>query len=347
MTSSPFLKSFLEGNPPRNLRLAAAQGLAPVPPSELLRLLVHLTADQDPEVAAHAAQTLGGWTEDEITPQLRSSDCDPSILEYFARSSLSPAVQEAIILNAAAGGDAIESLAARVPPALMEVILYNRVRLLGHPGILTAIKRNPAITNQIQVMVQDIESEFFTSKKTEYAVEVAQPAAGQEEELQVEGELSLEDLSLEGLPIDPQEREAALFKRISMMTVPQRIQLALAGTREARSILIRDPNREVARSVLQSPKLSDTEVESFAAMRNVSDEVLRHIGTSREWMRVYGVIHSLVKNPRTPPFISQSLINRLRSKDLALIVRDRGVPEMVRISAQRAVASRNASKPVH
>lgn len=347
MASSSFLKSFLEGNPPRNLRLAAAQGLAPIPPAEMLRLLVHLTADPDPEIAAHAAQTLAGWTEDEITPQLQSSDCHPSILDYFARSSSSLAIQEAIILNAAAAGEAVESLAARVPPALMEVILYNRVRLLEHPSILTAIKSNPAITNQIQVMVQDIESEFFTSKKTEYVVEVAEPVAGQEQELQVEGKLSPEDLGLEGLPIDSQEREAALFKRISLMTVPQRIRLALAGTREARSILIRDPNREVARSVLQSPKLSDTEVESFAAMRNVSDEVLRQIGTSREWLRVYGVIHSLVKNPRTPPFISQSLISRLRSKDLSLIARDRGVPEIVRVTAQRAVSSRNASKPVH
>jgi hypothetical protein len=241
----------------------------------------------------------------------------------------------------------VESLAARVPPALMEVSLYNRVRLLEHPGILSALKRNPAITNQIQVMVQDIESEFFTSKKTEYVVEVAEQSTVEKEELQVEGELSPEDLALEGLPLDPEEREAALLKRISMMTVPQRIQLALAGTREARSILIRDPNREVARSVLQSPKLSDTEVESFAAMRNISDEVLRQIGTSRDWMRVYGVVHSLVKNPRTPPFISQSLISRLRSKDLSLIARDRGVPEIVRIAAQRAVALRNSPKAIH
>jgi hypothetical protein len=347
MASSPFLKSFLEGNPPKNLRLVAAQGLAPIPPSDMLRLLVHLTADADPEVSAQAAQTIGGWTEEEITPQLRSSNCDPSILDYFAQSSPSSVVQEAIILNASASGDAVESLAARVPPALMEVILYNRVRLLEHPGILSALKRNPAITNQIQVMVQDIESEFFTSKKTEYVVEVAEQSTVEKEELQVEGELSPEDLALEGLPLDPEEREAALLKRISMMTVPQRIQLALAGTREARSILILDPNREVARSVLQSPKLSDTEVESFAAMRNISDEVLRQIGTSRDWMRVYGVVHSLVKNPRTPPFISQSLISRLRSKDLSLIARDRGVPEIVRIAAQRAVALRNSPKAIH
>jgi hypothetical protein len=344
MAPSAFLQSFLQGTAPKNLRVIAAQGLAPIPPSEMIRLLVHLSADPEPGIASQAAATLGGWTEAETLTELRTRDCSAEVLEHFAGTSSSAAVQEAIILNPASTGEVVGALAARVPPQLMETILYNRARLLESPEIITGIKRNPSITKQIQVLVQEIESEFFTSKKTEYVVETLQEAASAAQEtLAIEEALSPEEFFLEGLPTDPEEREAALFKRIGSMTVPQKLRLALIGTREARSILIRDVNRDVARNVLQSPKLTDAEVESFAAMRNVSDEVLRQIGVSREFTKSYGVVHNLAKNPRTPAFISQHLLGRLHNKDLALIARDRGVPELVRRNAQRTLGTRTAT----
>jgi hypothetical protein len=128
------------------------------------------------------------------------------------------------------------------------------------------------------------------------------------------------------------------------MTVPQRLKHAMFGNREVRAILIRDNNREVAKSVLRSPKLTDTEVEAFAAMRNVTDDVLREIGNSRELTRSYVVAHNLVKNPKTPPMIAQRMLSRLHTRDLYLIGRDRGIPEAVRRNAQRMAAQREAGK---
>ena len=52
----------------------------------------------------------------------------------------------------------------------------------------------------------------------------------------------------------------------------------MQGTREERSILVRDPNRLVSSAVLSSPKLTESEVEAIARMTNVSDEVLRIVG---------------------------------------------------------------------
>jgi hypothetical protein len=79
-------------------------------------------------------------------------------------------------------------------------------------------------------------------------------------------------------------------------------------------------------------------------MRNVSDEVLREIGNSREWTRCYAVVHSLVKNPKSPPFISQRMLSRLHTKDLTLLGRDRGIPEAVRRNAQRMAAQRTSAR---
>ena len=43
-------------------------------------------------------------------------------------------------------------------------------------------------------------------------------------------------------------------------------------------MLVRDRNRLVASAVLSSPKLTESEVEAFTKMGNVSEDVLRVIG---------------------------------------------------------------------
>jgi hypothetical protein len=119
------------------------------------------------------------------------------------------------------------------------------------------------------------------------------------------------------------------------LSITAKIKLASKGTREQRAQLIRDPNRIVAAAVLSSPKLTDAEIESFAKMANVSDEVLRIIGTNRSWLKRYAVMAALVKNPKTPPAISMQLLARLSERDIKMVAVDRNVPEAVRLGARR------------
>ncbi len=343
MSPSEFLTSFLKGVPDRNLRLISARGLAPLPPNEMLVLLVHLSGDPDKDVAAEAERTLGSWPEEDLLSQVQSNECNASIMQYLADTSRSTRILEGIVLNPLAPASVVERLALRATGSLLETILYNRIRLLEHPTILANIKQNPAITPEAARLVQEIEVDFFGSKKADYAV--GSPAAREPDlasEAAAPSEPPCEDLSLEGLPIDPDEREAAMAERLSRMSVPQKVQHALLGTREARAILIRDPNKQVAHSVLKSPKLSDVEIEAFAAMRNVSDEILREIGNNRSWLRSYPVVQNLTRNPRTPPATSQRLIPRLMNRDLMNLARDRGVPEAVRRIAERTYHQRLA-----
>jgi hypothetical protein len=345
MPASEFLESFLAGTPPKEIRLIAARGYAPLPSGEMAELLVHLSADPDADVAAQAELTLAGWDDEDLAALVRSRDCKPSTLKYFAAKSQSAPVLEGIVLNPLTPGSVIENLASRLPASLIEIALDNRNRLLGTPGILAGLRQNPAITSEVARLIQEIETEFFGDKKTAYRV-----AAGTEAEAAPPEDPSPlleevgEELSLEGLPLEPQEREAALSERLSSMTVRQKVQQALLGTREARAILIRDSNRQVSRSVLQSPKVSDAEIESFAAMRNVSDEILREIGNNRAWLRSYAVIQNLVRNPKTPPLISQRLLFRLVNRDLSLLSRDRSLPEAVRRNAERTLSQRSGQK---
>ena len=135
------------------------------------------------------------------------------------------------------------------------------------------------------------------------------------------------------------EQAGARRQPISMLPIIERVKLAMRGTREQRTVLIRDPSRLVAAAVLSSPKLTETDVEGFARMATVTDEVLRTIGTTRTWTRNYGVVTALTRNPKTPPAISMPLVSRLNERDLKLLSVDRNVPEGVRVAAKKLVAS--------
>ena len=119
------------------------------------------------------------------------------------------------------------------------------------------------------------------------------------------------------------------------LPIKKKIKLAFKGTREQRAQLIRDPNKLVAAAVLSSPKLTDAEVESFAKMANVTEEVLRVIGTKRGWVKNYGVALGLVRNAKTPLAMSMQLLARISERDIKLLVVDRNVPEALRLAARK------------
>jgi regulator of extracellular matrix RemA (YlzA/DUF370 family) len=135
--------------------------------------------------------------------------------------------------------------------------------------------------------------------------------------------------------VDTEEEQVKQL--LSTLPVPDKIKIATLGRREQRAILIRDPNRVVATAVLASPKLTEVEIENFARMQNVSEEVLRIIGTSRAWVKSYNVIAALVKNARTPTAVSLPLMSRLNERDVKGLIVNRNLPESVRLAARRFV----------
>jgi hypothetical protein len=122
---------------------------------------------------------------------------------------------------------------------------------------------------------------------------------------------------------------------LSGLAIADRLKLAMKGTREQRAQLIRDSNKIVATAVLSSPKLTDSEVEAFCKMGNVSEDVLRIIGTNRAWLKNYGVILGLTRNPKTPLGLSMQMMHRLTEKDVKMLTVDRNVPEALRLAARR------------
>ncbi len=127
----------------------------------------------------------------------------------------------------------------------------------------------------------------------------------------------------------PAQRDNTMQK-INRLDVKGRIQLAMKGNKEERSILIRDGTKVVALAVLDAPKLSDGEVEKFALQKNVLEAVLRQIPLKRRFMKNYIVVRNLVANPRTPLDLGLGLMKHLQTQDLKNISANKEISETVR-----------------
>jgi hypothetical protein len=126
-------------------------------------------------------------------------------------------------------------------------------------------------------------------------------------------------------------------QRLALLNVTEKVKAAMRGTREERGILIRDPNKLVSVAVLSSPKLTAQEVENFARMGSVSEESLRVIGTTRAWVKNYGIVRALCMNPKTPVSLSLGYVKRLLERDIKAVVTDRNLPDPLKIAAKKVM----------
>ena len=127
-----------------------------------------------------------------------------------------------------------------------------------------------------------------------------------------------------------EERRGGALQKINKLDIKGRIQLAMKGNKEERSILIRDGTKIVALAVLDSPKISDSEVEGYASQKNVLEAVLRAIPLKRRFAKHYPVVRNLVFNPRTPLDLSLGLMKNLLVNDLRNLSSNKEVSETIR-----------------
>ena len=134
---------------------------------------------------------------------------------------------------------------------------------------------------------------------------------------------------------DPELRVQNLFQQVQQMGVSEKISLALKGNKEARSLLIKDSNKQVVLAVLNSPRLTEQEVEMIALSKNVSEEILRIVGNNRSWIKNYLIVAALVNNPKTPVGLSLGFLKILKPKELGVVGKNKNIPEVIRSSAHR------------
>jgi hypothetical protein len=216
------------------------------------------------------------------------------------------------------------------PVAVLEFVAYNLVP--GRKELGDALLRNPSLPSQLREWIEETAAIFAEAESSESSEALAPLEAADQV-----GDSSREEI--------PQKRTTVL-QRIRRMSAVEKVKAAIIGSQEERMILVRDPNKLVARAVLQSPKLSDHEVENLASMKDVSDEVLRRIVLSRKFIKSYAVVRALLNNPRTPIDVGLPLLRRINDTDLKWLALNRNIADVVRNAAQRRIRQKEeAGKP--
>jgi hypothetical protein len=341
--TNPLVDQFRRGGVPRDLRLMAAQGALPLKPEDLVDLLYLLLGDADEEIRATADKGLREFPAEGMLALAKDRATPPPVLAWIIAERTEKEVRESAMQNTSTADEDLRRLAPNLPEALAELIVINQTRLLRSTPLLEAIESNPDLSNDQKRRLRELRETFKIG--VEEAPPPPPPQAAPppppppaEPEIQDEPPPATEGEAIVRYLTEEEQGETekvSAVQRLYRMKMSEKVVAALKGNREERAVLVRDPNRIVATAVLGSPRLTDTEVEAFAAMKNVSDEVLRIIGANKEWSKRYGVISSLVRNPRTPLAISIGMVSRLNPKDLKSIAVDKNVPEVIRKQAQR------------
>lgn len=126
-----------------------------------------------------------------------------------------------------------------------------------------------------------------------------------------------------------------LFQTIQAMSVSEKLDLARKGSKEARSILIRDANKLVQLAVIQSPKITEGEVLMIASNRQINEEVLKHIAINREWLKNYQIRVALANNPKTPLPEAIKQVAYLRERELAQLAKSKSVARALTVAAEQ------------
>jgi regulator of extracellular matrix RemA (YlzA/DUF370 family) len=339
----------LKGETPEDLLLAAKA--ADTSPNVLAYLATRSIGTRE----VHEAAILNNQTPDQAIAKLAAATTDGSLLELIAinqqRLVRFPEIIDAILANAARSGEAerrvretrkeffekergarqiAEELRARGQTAAAE--FFEAGDLTTATGELS-LDDAWLIAQHIEVSDADIDDSWLPAERYEELL-----AESLEDSL-ANVKRIVENEQMEGAEV-PAER-VSLIRRIMFMNARDRMKLAMKGDREARGILIRDSNRVVCSAVVKNPRITEQEIENIAAMRTVSDEVLRLIAMNRSWARSYTIIHNLARNPRTPIPTVMTILLRIRTKDLQSLSQNRNVSETVRRQAYRLSSQRS------
>ncbi len=369
MAINPILEAIKKGNAPEMVKDAAAKGALPLPPEVLFEAQVILSRDKNEKIRESAIKSLKDRDDSEILLIIEDKNVSPDVLDFCGRFYLDrQKILEKVVTHPKVPHKTLVDVAPKVNLSIAELIINNQMKLIEEPEIIKALRKNPHLTPANLTRLSEIERDFLQEGKGEYKISTEEEVEVDEgEELLVEEEEEspeegiLKEEILDKLPVKPTEEELqelsgrseinisedevepeklTVLQKLSRMTVSEKIKTALLGTREERNILVRDSNRLVAVTVLSSPKISESEVDAISQMRNVHQDVLRIIGTHREWLKKYKIVKNLVKNPKTPLSVSLSLINRLTKQDLKLLVNDKTIPDVLRRQAKRLVVKK-------
>jgi hypothetical protein len=301
---------------PRERKMAVCSGGAHLDPADRAEILTVLAGDVDEMVSSRAQDALLSQPIESFVEAIKREKALPALLHYAAKNLADkPGVCDAMVQNKNCSAEFLVPVVRHLSTLGIQSLMEELDRVTESPALASALEQSASLTIEQKNQLHELHGDGNLIDEAA----LAEAAAAAESDL---------------------ARRQTLIQRLAKMTVAQRVQFAMKGGSEARRTLIRDNNKVVQRAVLQSPRLTDQEVEAFAAMSSLTDEILRSIASNRNFRKNYVVVRNLLNNPKTPLDVSLHMLPMLNAVDLKRLTTNKNVPETLRTTATKLQRTR-------
>jgi hypothetical protein len=320
-TLSPeVVEDLRRGRATRERKLAVCTGGAHLEPADRAEILAVLAGDPDEMIATRAGEAILSVTTESFVEAIKRENALPALFAYASRNlAEKPGICDALAENKNCPAEHLVQLARHLSSVATQALIEDLDRVSTSPALAAALEHSLSLTPEQRNQLRELH---LPGHPIDEAA-LADAAAAAEPDA---------------------ERRQTLIQRIAKMTVAQRVQYAIKGGSDARRTLIRDANKVVQRAVLQSPRLTDQEVEAFASMSSLTDEVLRLIAGNRAFRKNYVVVRNLINNPKTPLDVTLHMLPMLNPQDLKRLTTNKNVPETLRTTAFKLQRTRAEQK---
>jgi hypothetical protein len=319
LLSPEVLQELRRGNATREEKLAVCTGGVKLPAPDLAEILSVLAFDSDELISTRAQESILALPIENFVEALHRQQALEPLFEFAAKNlAAKPGIADALIKNKNCPAEHLVPLVRHLSALGVQSLMDELDRVSDSRELAQALEKSSSITLDQKNQLNELLSDAMPDME------------------------ALADALADAEPDN--ERRKTLLQQISTMTVSQRVKFAMKGGSEARRTLIRDNNKVVQRAVLQSPRLTEQEVEAFASMTNLTDEILRLIGKNRNFRKNYNVVRNLLNNGKAPLDCSLGLLPMLNPPDLKKLGMNKNIPETLRATAVKLMRQRNESK---
>ena len=309
--SPELMEDLRHGRATRERKLAVCAGGAHLAPADRAELLAVLAGDADEMVSERAQDAILSQPIESFVEAIRREHVLPALLSYAAKHLADkPGVCDAMVQNKNCPAEYLIPVVRHLSAIGIQSLMEELDRVSESAALASALEHSTSLTVDQKNQLHEIHG----------------PGAPMDEAALAEAAAAAEPDAA---------RRQTLLQRLAKMTVAQRVQLAIKGGADARRTLIRDSNKVVQRAVLQSPRLTDQEVEAFASMSSLTDEILRLIANNRNFRKNYTVVRNLINNPKTPIDVSLHMLPILNAIDLKRLTTNKNIPETLRTTANK------------
>lgn len=316
--SPEVIEDLRAGRAARERKIAVCSGGAHLSPADRAEILTVLAGDADEMVASRAQEVILSQPTEAFVEALKREKAIPALFAYAGKHLADkPGVCDAMVQNKNCSAEYLVPIARHLSALGISALMEELDRVSDSPALAAALEHSSSITADQKHQLHELLGSAIDEAALAEAAAEAEPDAA---------------------------KRQTLIQRVAKMTVAERVQFAIKGGSEARRTLVRDSNKVVQRAVLQSPRLTDQEVEAFASMTSLTDEILRLIAGNRKFRKNYSVVRNLLNNPKTPLDVSLHMLPMINSIDLKRLTSNKNVPETLRTTALKLQRTRSETQ---